>query len=40
MAQIAPHIVEAILGGDEPEGISLRRLQRNLPNVWADQSWD
>ena len=40
LTSLAPEIVEAILTGNEPEGISLRRLQRYLPNVWADQVWD
>ncbi len=37
LTSLAPEIVERILDGDEPEGISLRRLQKDLPLVWSDQ---
>ena len=33
----APDIVEATLRGDEPDGLSLRKLQKNLPVCWAQQ---
>ncbi len=36
---LAPEIVERILNGDEPQGISLRRLWKNLPAIWAEQTW-
>ncbi len=39
LTSLAPQIVEAILCGDEPEGISLRQLQRNLPVSWDKQNW-
>jgi len=37
LAVLAPDIVEAILRGDEPNGISLRKLQKNLPTRWDEQ---
>jgi hypothetical protein len=39
LTSLAPEIVEWILEGDEPEGISLRRLQKGVPAVWAEQTW-
>ena len=39
LTSLAPEIVERILEGDEPEGISLRRLQKGVPTVWAEQTW-
>ena len=39
LTSLAPEIVERILTGDEPEGISLRRLQKDLPVVWEEQEW-
>lgn len=37
LTSLAPDIVEAILRGDEPDGISLTRLHSDLPACWADQ---
>jgi len=37
LTSLAPDIVEAILRGEEPEGISLRRLQKALPVGWREQ---
>ncbi len=37
LTSLAPDIVEAILRGDEPEGISLEKLRKNLPMVWEHQ---
>lgn len=39
LTSLAPEIVERILEGDEPEGISLARLRSDLPIVWTDQTW-
>lgn len=39
LTSLAPEIVERILDGDEPEGISLRRLQKGVPVAWAEQVW-
>jgi hypothetical protein len=36
---LAPEIVERIVTGDEPQGISLRRLRRGVPVVWKEQGW-
>jgi len=33
----APDIIEAILRGDEPEGLSLEKLRKNLPMRWDEQ---
>lgn len=37
LRSLAPDIVEAILRGDEPEGISLSKLHKNLPVKWQEQ---
>ena len=34
---LAPDIVQAILDGREPSGVSLERLVRTLPDVWEEQ---
>jgi ParB-like chromosome segregation protein Spo0J len=34
---IAPEIVEAILRGEEPSGLSLAKLTSELPVFWSDQ---
>jgi hypothetical protein len=39
LTSLAPGIVGRIITGDEPEGISLRRLQQDLPVVWKEQGW-
>jgi hypothetical protein len=39
LTSLAPGIVQRILTGHEPEGISLRRLQRGVPVVWKEQEW-
>lgn len=40
LTSLAPEIIERILNGDEPEGISLAKLRNNLSSLWADQSWN
>ncbi len=37
LTSLAPDIIEAILCGDEPNGISLRKRQKNLPVRWDEQ---
>lgn len=37
LTSLAPDIVEAILRGDEPDGISLEKLRKNLPVRWKEQ---
>ena len=39
LTSLAPEVVERILEGDEPEGISLRRLQKGVPVAWTEQVW-
>lgn len=39
LTSLAPEIVERILTGDEPEGLSLAKLRNDLPLVWTEQSW-
>lgn len=34
---LAPDIVEAILMGEEPSGLSLTKLTKQLPAVWKEQ---
>ena len=37
LTSLAPDIIEVILRGDEPDGISLTKLRRNLPVRWEEQ---
>ena len=37
LTSLAPDIIEAILRGDEPEGLSLEKLRKNLPMRWDEQ---
>jgi len=37
LTSLAPELVEAILDGQEPEGLSLRCLRRDLPLHWDEQ---
>jgi len=37
LTSLAPDIVEAILRGDEPQGISLAKLHNYLPMCWGKQ---
>jgi DNA-binding MarR family transcriptional regulator len=37
LTSLSPSIVERILAGDEPEGISLRVLRKGIPLLWCDQ---
>jgi len=37
LATLAPDIIDAMLTGNEPEGLSLRALGGNIPMVWAEQ---
>jgi hypothetical protein len=39
MQLFVPGIVERILTGEEPVGISLRRLLEDLQVVWKEQEW-
>jgi hypothetical protein len=39
LTSLAPEVVERILNGDEPKGISLAKLRNNLPVVWENQEW-
>ena len=34
LTSLAPDIIEAILHGDEPDGLSLEKLRKNLPVRW------
>ena len=40
LTSLSPEIVEAILDGNEPKGISLAKLRKKLPLIWAEQTWD
>jgi hypothetical protein len=35
----APGIIERILTGEEPKGISPAKLRTNLPVLWKEQAW-
>ena len=37
LALLAPDIVEAIVAGREPSGLSLERLVKGMPVVWEEQ---
>jgi hypothetical protein len=37
LASLAPDIIEAILDGQEPDGLSLWGLRRDVPLLWQDQ---
>jgi hypothetical protein len=37
LALLAPHIVEAILGGRADQSVVLERLERSLPMDWCEQ---
>ncbi len=39
LTSLAPEIVERILAGDEPEGMSLAKLRTELPLSWREQQW-
>lgn len=38
LTSLAPDIIEAILRGDEPDGLSLAKLRRDLPVRWDEQA--
>jgi hypothetical protein len=37
LASLAPDIIEAILDGQEPDGMSLWGLRRDVPMLWSEQ---
>ena len=37
LTSLAPDIIEAILRGDEPDGLSLEKLRKDLPVRWDEQ---
>ena len=37
LTTLAPDIVEAIINGEEPDGLSLARLIRSFPEEWSEQ---
>ena len=37
LALLAPDIVEAIVRGEEPSGVSLERLVKGMPVLWEEQ---
>ena len=37
LTSLAPGIVESILRGEEPDGLSLEKLRKNLPVRWDEQ---
>lgn len=37
LTSLSPDLVKAILRGDEPDGISLGKLWRDLPARWDEQ---
>ena len=37
LTTLAPEIVEAIINGKEPDGLSLAKLIRSFPEAWSEQ---
>ena len=37
MITLAPDIMEAIINGEEPDGLSLAKLTRTFPEEWREQ---
>ena len=37
LTSLAPDITEAILRGEEPDGLSVEKLRKNLPVEWEEQ---
>jgi hypothetical protein len=37
LSAVASDIVEAIINGEEPDGLSLAKLTRNFPEDWREQ---
>ena len=37
LTTLAPDIVEAIINGEEPDGLSLAKLTRTFPKDWREQ---
>lgn len=37
LANLSPALVEAILRGEEPDGLSLARLRKGFPEAWGEQ---
>ena len=37
LANLAPDIQKAIVDGLVPSGLTLKKLRKGVPNVWADQ---
>ena len=37
MTTLAPEIVEAIINGEEPNGLSLAKLTKSFPEEWSEQ---
>ena len=40
LTSLSPEIVEAIVDGNEPNGLTLAKLRKKLPLIWAEQKWD
>ena len=38
VANLAPELTEAILEGNEPDGLSITRLKKPIPESWEEQS--
>lgn len=39
LTSLSPAIVESILSGNEPDGLSVRNLNKGFPDVWKNQCW-
>jgi hypothetical protein len=37
LANLAPNIQEAIINGEEPDGLSLNQLRCSVPDDWSEQ---
>ncbi len=36
---LAPFVVERILKGNEPSGLSMESLRQSIPEIWSRQAW-
>jgi hypothetical protein len=39
LTALAPELVQAILAGDEPDGLSIEKLHDGIPLAWQRKQW-
>ena len=40
LTSLSPEIVELVLDGNEPKGLTLAKLRKRLPLIWSEHRWD